>query len=140
MVTGNVQLQKIFAMCMERDGNRKDTVIDGKAVRGADVGRGLSMTPVGLFRNFVLERFDTDEDQRKVYAERWLPLERACVKAGPEESEEGEMTTTVAGKCERFFAEALDASTREVLREVLLQEFIKWWDGEGGAGGGGERA
>jgi hypothetical protein len=43
---------------------------------------GVTMSPVDLTRNYVLEHFATEVEQIRAHADYWLPIERACCRAG----------------------------------------------------------
>ena len=97
-------------------------------VRGQGVTEeGVEMSAVDLIRNFVHEHFATEVTQRRVYADHWLPMERATVAAmattalattpapsadpalGKEAEEGGGFTFTANANaaCEAAFATAL---------------------------------
>lgn len=48
---------------------------------------GMAMSPVDLVRNFVHEHFDGEAEQRRVYGQLWMPMERACAAAVGEDVE-----------------------------------------------------
>ena len=58
------------------------------------------MAPCDLIRNYVHEHFEGEAEQRRVYEQRWLPMERGCCAAAGAGVE-------VAAACERGFAPAL---------------------------------
>lgn len=60
---------------------------------------GMDMSPIDLIRNYVLEHFVTEDEQRRVYAELWLPMERRCSTA--------HSALSTAEACEAVFSAAL---------------------------------
>ena len=62
--------------------------------------QGVGMAPCDLIRNYVHEHFEGEAEQRRVYEQRWLPMERGCCAAAGAGVE-------VAAACERGFAPAL---------------------------------
>ena len=129
---------------------------------------GVGMSSIDLVRNFVLEHFETEAEQIRVYKERWLPIERACF-----ERDTSGKTTVVAAACEHGFAAALEKlgagldtcepvdlsvldkisghpdSLREFLRKVLVDShrsmaiytcFQAWWQSEAAVALGGYEA
>lgn len=70
---------------------------DGKSQIRGIVEEGIAMSPVDLIRSYVLEHFETEEEQIRVYHEQWLPIERACCHG---------VGSNVA-QCELGFASAL---------------------------------
>ena len=43
--------------------------------------QGVGMAPCDLIRNYVHEHFEGEAEQRRVYEQRWLPMERGCCAA-----------------------------------------------------------
>jgi len=57
---------------------------------------GVSMSPIDLIRNYILEHFETEETTIRIYKEHWVPIEKAC------------SSSDVASACERIFESTLE--------------------------------
>ena len=69
---------------------------------------GVGMTSCDLIRNFVHEHFEGEEEQRRIYEQHWMPMERGCIASAG-----GALGTSdadsVSAACERGFAPALQS-------------------------------
>ena len=91
---------------------------------------GMAMSPVDLIRNFVHDHFEGEVEQRRVHAEVWMPMERACSTAAGQGVE-------VWKAMETAFAKALQGLTRERAAPsgmAIYGAFQEWWDSNAGAG------
>ena len=92
--------------------------------------QGVGMAPCDLIRNYVHEHFEGEAEQRRVYEQRWLPMERGCCAAAG-------VGVEVAAACERGFAPALQQLGAAAVAPAGIEIYTRFqgWFVEGAAGG-----
>ena len=97
----------------------------GRSESGATQNHGVSeqgveMSPVDFIRNYVFEHFNSEEIQRRVYAEHWLPMERAAIA----NSLDGLNNANAA--CEKVFEIVLFEGNSSTDCGLFVA-FTNWW-------------
>lgn len=89
------------------------------------------MSACDLIRNFVHEHFRGEEEQRRVYDQHWMPMERGCIAAARDALGTSD-AVSVSVACERGFAPALQSlGGAEALPVglVIYESFQAWFVG-----------